>query len=209
MPSTHFSLHYHVVFSTKDRVPMITRDWRDNLHSYLGGIINPLKGMPLAVGGTEDHLHMLIGLRATHRAGLRNAIGQKKVRLAGWLLCYYRESFTDRNGQKICAYPGSARKRGFQDEYLELLKLSGIEHDDSIGVVTSTRTARARRDLSSNLIRRSALRACTWLPSIASPALDCSPRYSPHQLSKPRVVSQPRQIRIVFEQWLVFVAQRD
>jgi len=57
MPSTHTSLHYHLVFSTKDRAPLIGQDWRDKLHAYLGGIVRNLNGVALAVGGTEDHAH--------------------------------------------------------------------------------------------------------------------------------------------------------
>src|SRR2546428_13851367 len=67
MPSTHLSLHYHLVFSTKDRLPMITSDWENSLHAYLGGITRELKGVPLAIGGIEDHVHLLVGLRAIHR----------------------------------------------------------------------------------------------------------------------------------------------
>lgn len=37
MPSTHLSLYYHVGFSTKDRLPMISPEWRERLHAYLGG----------------------------------------------------------------------------------------------------------------------------------------------------------------------------
>ena len=66
MPATYCSLHYHAVFSTKDRYPLITKDWRDNLHAYLGGIVKNLGGVPLAIGGIEDHAHVLMGLRATH-----------------------------------------------------------------------------------------------------------------------------------------------
>ncbi len=55
MPSTHLSLHYHLVFSTKNRVPLITKDWRPNLHSYLGGIVKGVHGVPLVIGGIEDH----------------------------------------------------------------------------------------------------------------------------------------------------------
>ncbi len=45
MPSTHLSLHYHLVFSTKNRVPLIVKDWRATLHVYLGGIVNGIKGV--------------------------------------------------------------------------------------------------------------------------------------------------------------------
>ena len=35
MPSTHVSLHYHLVFSTKDREPLITTEVRERVHAYL------------------------------------------------------------------------------------------------------------------------------------------------------------------------------
>jgi REP element-mobilizing transposase RayT len=66
MPSTHLSLHYHLVFSTKDRIPIINTSWRERLHGYAGGIIKNMNGVPEAIGGTNDHIHLLIGLRATH-----------------------------------------------------------------------------------------------------------------------------------------------
>jgi len=66
MSSTHLSLHYHLVFGTKNHEPVITSAWRDRLHAYLGGAIRTLDGVPGAVGGMADHVHLLIGLRATH-----------------------------------------------------------------------------------------------------------------------------------------------
>jgi putative transposase len=67
MPSTHVSLRCHIVFSTKDRRPWIVAEWRPRLHAYLGGIARTLSAAPLAVGGVDDHVHLLLGLRATHR----------------------------------------------------------------------------------------------------------------------------------------------
>ncbi len=51
MPSTHLSLHFHIVFSTKDRHPFIADDWRGRLHEYLGGLIRAADGIPEAIGG--------------------------------------------------------------------------------------------------------------------------------------------------------------
>ena len=42
MASTYLSLHYHLVFGTKDRLPLIDSAWRLRLHEYLGGIIRDL-----------------------------------------------------------------------------------------------------------------------------------------------------------------------
>ena len=49
MPSTHLSLHYHIIFSTKDRHPYITEEWRIRLHEYLGGLIRAADAIPEAI----------------------------------------------------------------------------------------------------------------------------------------------------------------
>jgi REP element-mobilizing transposase RayT len=67
MASTYLALNYHLVFSTKDRRPWIAPAWRNRLHAYLGGCVRTLNGTPDAVGGVADHVHLLVGLRATHR----------------------------------------------------------------------------------------------------------------------------------------------
>jgi len=67
MSSTHLSLHYHLVFGTKGREPLIAPAWRDRLHAYLGGVIGTMGGVACIVGGVTDHVHLLVGLRATHR----------------------------------------------------------------------------------------------------------------------------------------------
>src|SRR5437867_108831 len=66
MGSTFLSLHYHIVFSTKERRLFIKPAWRSKLHEYLGGTVRGLDGIPEIVGGVEDHVHLLVGLRATH-----------------------------------------------------------------------------------------------------------------------------------------------
>jgi putative transposase len=66
MSSTHLSLHYRVVFGTKNHENLIASDWRARLHAFLGGVIRTLNGVPEAVGGVADHVHLLVGLRATH-----------------------------------------------------------------------------------------------------------------------------------------------
>ena len=66
MPSTYTSLHYHIVFSTKNREPLIADSWRPRLHEYLGGMVRGLDGHSLAIGGVADHVHLLVGLKASH-----------------------------------------------------------------------------------------------------------------------------------------------
>ena len=55
-----------LVFSTKNRLPIIDSAWRSRLHEYLGGTIRGLGGFPEEVGGIADHVHLLVGLKAIH-----------------------------------------------------------------------------------------------------------------------------------------------
>jgi REP-associated tyrosine transposase len=50
MGSTYYSLHHHIVFSTKERRPFIQPAWRNRLHEYLGGIVRGLGAVPDRVG---------------------------------------------------------------------------------------------------------------------------------------------------------------
>ena len=83
MPSTHTSLHYHLVFSTKNREPIIDKDWRADLHSYLGGIVKGLDGFPEGIGGVADHVHLLVTLKPT--ACLSDFMRELKKASSAWV----------------------------------------------------------------------------------------------------------------------------
>lgn len=59
MPSSWTQNIYHAVFSTKHRVPTIAPEVEERLHPFVGGILKDLRCIPIAINGTEDHLHML------------------------------------------------------------------------------------------------------------------------------------------------------
>jgi len=144
VPSTHLSLHYHLVFSTKNRVPLISTDWRANLHSYLGGIVKGIKGVPLAIGGIEDHVHLLVGLRSTHRldyvlrdikadssSWVHKVVGQRKFEWqTGYLGLTVSPSQIERVKNYVLNQEMHHRRKSFKEEYIELLKLSSIEYDE-------------------------------------------------------------------------------
>ena len=83
MPSTHTSLHYHLEFSTKHREATISSGIRAELHEYLGGTVNGLGGFAQGVGGVEDHVHLLLGLKATHR--LADVVRELKKASSAWM----------------------------------------------------------------------------------------------------------------------------
>ena len=60
MAQTLVSLLVHVIFSTKDRVDLITPEIEPELFAYMGGILHNHKSRLLAANGTENHVHLLI-----------------------------------------------------------------------------------------------------------------------------------------------------
>lgn len=64
MSHTYVSELFHCVFSTKDRRGLIPPAKQPDLWSYLGGIARKNGFKALAVGGTDNHIHLLLSLPA-------------------------------------------------------------------------------------------------------------------------------------------------
>ena len=143
MPSTHLSLNVHVVFSTKERCAFIESAWRERLHAFMGGVIREADVVPVAVGGVADHVHLLIGLRATHC--LAEIVQDVKKTSSKWVHTEIRQpifSWQEGYGAFTVSPSHLARVRSyianqehhhhqktFQEEYLELLTKAGVEFD--------------------------------------------------------------------------------
>ena len=65
MANSYLSLYVHIVFSTKGRQELITPKLQDRLWPYLGGIARENQMKALSVGGTQDHVHILLSIPAT------------------------------------------------------------------------------------------------------------------------------------------------
>jgi putative transposase len=141
--STYLSLHYHLVFSTKNRVPHISLEWRCALHEYLGGTVRGLGGFPEGIGGVADHVHLLIGLRATHC--LADVLRELKKASSAWVHKQIGfSSFGWQEGYAAFTVSATAREsvqkyianqeehhrtRSFEQEQLAMLNTAGIEYD--------------------------------------------------------------------------------
>ena len=144
MPSTYLSLHYHLIWSTKHRAPLIADIWRDRLHAYLGGATRTIGGIAEAVGGTNDHVHMLVGLRATHQLSevlreIKHSSSQwvhEEIESANFAWQEGYGAFTVSASQTgavkeyIARQVEHHRRRTFQDEYRQFLRQSGIDFDE-------------------------------------------------------------------------------
>ncbi len=60
MPQSLSVVYLHLVFSTKNRRPLLRdRTMRNSLHGYMGEVSDRLECAPILVGGVEDHVHLL------------------------------------------------------------------------------------------------------------------------------------------------------
>jgi putative transposase len=142
MGSTFFSLHYHIVFSTKERRPIIRAEWRPRLHSYLGGILRGMNAVAEGVGGVEDHIHFLASLRPAHC--LADLMRDLKKDSTNWVKENLDRTFLWQEGYAAFTVSPSAissvrnyianqeahhGKHSFVDELQELLGKGGIAYD--------------------------------------------------------------------------------
>ena len=144
MAHTFLSLHYHLVFSTKQRRPLIIADLLPRLHDYLGGTVNGLGGIPQGVGGVADHVQLLVGLRATHCLAdfvreLKKASSvwmQTEVGTVGfaWQEGYAAFSVSAAAREQVQAYLARQaehhRTRSFREELVFLLRRANVPFEE-------------------------------------------------------------------------------
>jgi putative transposase len=88
MSHTHFLLH--IVFGTKDRLPMIG-EWENELHKYLAGIVKNLSGEAIEIGGMPDHQHLLA--RLDLKTSFPDFMRELKSSSSRWIRNNYRPTF--------------------------------------------------------------------------------------------------------------------
>jgi len=147
MPKSYTNLLYHLVFSTRDRKRLITTERRPRLYEYVGGIIREFGGISLAIGGIEDHLHLLAKLRPDKR--LSDMIRDLKANSSGWMhdvfpdaqdFCWQKGygAFTVSTSlvPAVTAYIANQeqhhKKRSFGEEFVGMLRVNEIEFDERI-----------------------------------------------------------------------------
>ena len=144
MPHTCAKLIYHCIFSTKGRRVMITDVVRERLHRYVGSILSASHGSLTAIGGTADHLHMLITLPASLSVAdamrLVKANSSKWIRETfethstfGWQTGYGAFTVSASVVDDVIRYIDNQeqhhRSRTFEEEFVEFLDRHELEYD--------------------------------------------------------------------------------
>ena len=144
MGHTYTNLLYHVVFSTKERRPLINDDLAPRLIQFTGGIIRERKGKLLAMNGSPDHMHLLgmfvpkmavsdmvRDIKSLTSAWVRDVFPNLKQ--FAWQEGYSAFTVGKSNLDSAMAYIGNQqahhKKKTFDEELIELLERAGIEYD--------------------------------------------------------------------------------
>lgn len=144
MPRSYTNLIYHIVFSTKDRRPLITGARKDRLYEYIGGTVRGLGGILLAINGVADHVHLLVKLRPDK--SVSDVLRDLKANSSGWIHDVFPDvaDFSWQNGYGAFTVSSSqiegVRKyiaeqeihhaeRSSEDELVGLLTKNEIEFD--------------------------------------------------------------------------------
>jgi len=127
MSHTCGNILLHLIFSTRERRPLIKPELRDDLFAYLGGIIREMNGTALIINGTTDHVHMLVRIRPAHspaeiaRVAKTNSSRWIRARSPdfAWQTGYGVFSVSESNVNAVTKYIASQeehhKKHSFQD----------------------------------------------------------------------------------------------
>ncbi len=143
--STYTQLYYHIVFSTKNRQPVLTPSRREDLFRYTWGIIKNHKGHLYRINSVDDHVHILSDLHPT--VCLADLVKAIKTGSAKWTkengvfpdFGHWQDgygAFTQSHADKDAVIEYIKRQEqhheraSFVDEYRELLRRAGIAFDE-------------------------------------------------------------------------------
>jgi putative transposase len=141
MAHSYSQTYMHLVFSTKDRRNFISKELQPLLWAYLAGICKNHEMTAVAIGGTEDHVHILFQL--SPKLALAKAvqlikgnsskwIGEQKIEFA-WQEGYGAFSVSSSNLERVAEYirnqKAHHRKFSFEEEFRAILKKHGVEYD--------------------------------------------------------------------------------
>lgn len=144
MAGKYLSFLVHFTWSTAGREPWIETGMREDLYSYIGGIMKNKKAKLIAAGGMFDHIHLYASLPSTISiADFVNAVksnssrwvheSYSRMRAFAWQEGYGAFSVSKSAQARVVRYINNQedhhRKRTFEEELIGLIENHGIEYD--------------------------------------------------------------------------------
>ncbi len=146
MANTYSQINIHSVFSVKGRENIITKNFRNELHSYMSGILKNDSCFPLSVGGWLDHVHVFYELPLT--TSVASQMRMLKATSSKWIndQKLVKGKFSWQEGYAAFSYSRSQRhdviqyiihqeehhkKQSFKEEYLGMLNKFEIDFEEN------------------------------------------------------------------------------
>lgn len=145
MANTYTQIHIQFVMAVKYRHALISKSWQSNLYKYITGIVQNKSHKMLAINGTADHIHILIGFRPTEsiaqfmqdvKAYSSKWINEQKLMPGkfAWQSGYGAFSYSKSQLPDVINYIAQQEehhhKKTFRDEYLELLTSFEVDYEN-------------------------------------------------------------------------------
>ena len=144
MSHSFSQLLYHIVFGTQHRQDLIDPELRDDLYPLIAAIVRNDRCSLLGIGGMPDHVHLLVRMRPnltvsdllrSIKANSSRWVHERSEtpRQFGWQEGYAAFSVSESAAGDVCRYiqrqEEHHRGRGFEEEWVGLLRRHGIEFD--------------------------------------------------------------------------------
>jgi REP element-mobilizing transposase RayT len=145
MANTFTQIYVQIVFSVKGRQNLIHKKWREELYKYICGIVTAKNQKVYAIGGVEDHIHILISIRPN--ISISDLVRDIKANSSKWIndRQFDLQNFQWQEGFGAFSYSQSQldnvityinnqekhhQKRSFKNEYISLLEKFNVQYDE-------------------------------------------------------------------------------
>jgi putative transposase len=145
MANTWTCLHYHIVFSTRNREPWLKGELKGRAWAYIAGIAWQNEMQPVRIGGMADHIHLLLGLKPV--VSVSDAVKQIKGGSSKWVKAELPgcKSFSWQDGYgAFCVSKSQVpvidtyireqeehhKTKTFQEEFRALLERHEVKYDE-------------------------------------------------------------------------------
>lgn len=145
MPQSLTKLYAHLIFSTKNRQPVLDEAIRDRVHGYLATTIRKLDSPWVVVGGVADHVHILFDMGKKHSPlDFVEQVKRESSKFIKTLGPSYKQFYWQRGYGMFSVSPirrdeaeayvrnqtEHHRTRTFQEELRAMLSQYGVEYDE-------------------------------------------------------------------------------
>ena len=145
MAGTFSQIYIQIVFAVKNHDALIRPEWESELYKYITGIVQNKGQKMLAINGTNNHIHILMGMKPT--CCLSDLVREIKKSSNTFIKekHFTRYNFQWQEGYGVFSYSHSAldkvveyiqnqkvhhKKKTFREEYMDFLKKFDIAFQD-------------------------------------------------------------------------------